>query len=566
MIRPGRGPAAARERCEQRALATARPIVGMTRSITPVRRGRGVCGAARDAARSSRNGPIASASTGAEPKHSSASRGLSTIGRPAVLSDVLTTTGTPVRRSTASSMRGDERFFARGRPSARAPCRRRARRRRAVASSSGFTRVHEQHVRRRQRAVEHLRRAFGERHRRDRAELLAAFHVVQPAQRVGVARIREQRAVAERARAVFAAALEPRDDAVVGDHARHRFRDVARARVAARSPSSSACSNLRVAPAAAERRARASAARRRPARFADVERRAERGAGVARGRLHPDVRRTARVRATYGVRDARSARRRPPSPAPFIPVRACSQRASVEHRLLRARLARSPRGRRALARTARPPARGGTNRAKSIGSATKPPSPSWCIASRISRQPARRAVRRERHDLVLVGAAHEADVHRELFVAQAERVRQRDAPQRLELAVARDAARDTTSARRGRPSPSRRNRDTARRDTPTPRARRGAARNAPSRGRARAAASARNPGAALHEVRAQRFVLVVVQLRRRRRARARDRTSTRPRRARPDVRQRTASAQRAALLRQFPRRERNARLCRACDA
>src|SRR5690242_11051836 len=55
--------------------------------------------------RRTRNGPIASTSTGAEPKHSSASRGSSTIGRPAVFRLVLTTTGTPVRRSTASSRR-----------------------------------------------------------------------------------------------------------------------------------------------------------------------------------------------------------------------------------------------------------------------------------------------------------------------------------------------------------------------------------------------------------------------------------------------------------------------------
>ncbi len=40
-----------------------------------------------------RYGPSANASTGAELKHSSASRGSSTIGRPAVLSDVLTTDG-----------------------------------------------------------------------------------------------------------------------------------------------------------------------------------------------------------------------------------------------------------------------------------------------------------------------------------------------------------------------------------------------------------------------------------------------------------------------------------------
>src|SRR5919107_1455747 len=43
-------------------------------------------------ARRTTKGPIASRSTGAEPKHSRASRGSSTIGRPAVLRLVLTTT------------------------------------------------------------------------------------------------------------------------------------------------------------------------------------------------------------------------------------------------------------------------------------------------------------------------------------------------------------------------------------------------------------------------------------------------------------------------------------------
>src|SRR5215218_8596907 len=57
------------------------------------------------AARRTRNGPRARTSTGADPKHSRASRGSSTIGRPAVLRLVLTTTGTPVRRSTPSSSR-----------------------------------------------------------------------------------------------------------------------------------------------------------------------------------------------------------------------------------------------------------------------------------------------------------------------------------------------------------------------------------------------------------------------------------------------------------------------------
>src|SRR3954464_8865432 len=58
-----------------------------------------------DLLRRTTNGPIASRSTGAEPKHSRASRGSSTIGRPAVFREVLTTTGTPVRAAKASSIR-----------------------------------------------------------------------------------------------------------------------------------------------------------------------------------------------------------------------------------------------------------------------------------------------------------------------------------------------------------------------------------------------------------------------------------------------------------------------------
>src|SRR3954454_19067074 len=42
---------------------------------------------------------------GDEPKHSNASLGLSTMGRPAVLRLVLTTTGRPVRLSNDASMR-----------------------------------------------------------------------------------------------------------------------------------------------------------------------------------------------------------------------------------------------------------------------------------------------------------------------------------------------------------------------------------------------------------------------------------------------------------------------------
>src|SRR5690242_19700490 len=49
------------------------------------------------------NGPITSASSGEVQKHSTASRGVQTIGSPLVLNEVLTSTGTPVRAWNAFS-------------------------------------------------------------------------------------------------------------------------------------------------------------------------------------------------------------------------------------------------------------------------------------------------------------------------------------------------------------------------------------------------------------------------------------------------------------------------------
>ncbi len=63
-------------------------------------------------------------------------------------------------------------------------------------------------------------------HRRHRPELLAALDVVEPLEVALVTRVGEQRAVAERARAVLAAALEPGDDAVAGETLGHRLGDV----------------------------------------------------------------------------------------------------------------------------------------------------------------------------------------------------------------------------------------------------------------------------------------------------------------------------------------------------
>ena len=46
---------------------------------------------------------MTSASSGDVQKHSTASRGVHTTGSPRVLNEVLTSTGTPVRRSKAAS-------------------------------------------------------------------------------------------------------------------------------------------------------------------------------------------------------------------------------------------------------------------------------------------------------------------------------------------------------------------------------------------------------------------------------------------------------------------------------
>src|SRR5699024_10160537 len=55
--------------------------------------------------RRTRKGPSARTSTGAEPKHSNASRGESTMGRPDVLRLVFTSTGSPDRSSNSASRR-----------------------------------------------------------------------------------------------------------------------------------------------------------------------------------------------------------------------------------------------------------------------------------------------------------------------------------------------------------------------------------------------------------------------------------------------------------------------------
>ena len=127
-----------------------------------------------------------------------------------------------------------------------------------------------------------------------------------------VARVGEQGAVAERARAELAAALEPGDDAVGGEHLGDRVGEVVRALVddaAAVEPGG----QLVVVPAAAERGGAPSARPASPSSRGDVQRRAERGARRRPPRAAPRLVERALAPAAASWRRS-SARRRRPSP------------------------------------------------------------------------------------------------------------------------------------------------------------------------------------------------------------------------------------------------------------
>jgi hypothetical protein len=291
--------------------------------------------------------------------------------------------------------------------------------------------VGEQHERAGQRAaVEQLGGALGAHHRRHGAERLAPLDLVQPLRVAGVARVGEQAAVAQRPRPVLATALEPGHDAVRGQRLGHRLRDVVGALVGDRGGVEPG-PDLVVVPGAPER-----GAAHRGGRVAQLgghlERGPERGPGVAGRRLHPQIaeRRLApyaRVgdavqRDTAGKRQARLA-------GPLV-----KPGGELDEHLLEAPLHR----RREVGVGRHPPVavdeRGGEalplhrirpEAARTVG-ADEPP-------ERV--QVLRRAVRRHRHDLVLVRGTPEAEVRGELLVAQTERVRQALRRQARERAV-----------------------------------------------------------------------------------------------------------------------------------
>ena len=164
-----------------------------------VRHGADVRHAKRPARRDEERARSRGRRSGAEPKHSSASRGSSTIGRPAVFSDVLTTTGRPVRCSKARDASVHERLVVRRRRSGSGPCRRRGRRPGSARATPGATRCVNSMCGLGSGPPAKISPArSSEHHRRDRPELLAALDVVEPLEVLGVARVGEQAAVAER--------------------------------------------------------------------------------------------------------------------------------------------------------------------------------------------------------------------------------------------------------------------------------------------------------------------------------------------------------------------------------
>ena len=232
------------------------------------------------------------------------------------------------RARTRSSIARHQRLVGRGRRSGSARCRRRARRPGCRSRHSGRTRCVKSMYGARQRAPSKISaRPLGQHHRRDRPELLAALDVVEPLEVRRPPRVGQQRAVAERPRAELAAALEPGDDAVGGEHLGHRVGDVVGpldGHAGASQPAPPAPSSSQLA---AERRRRPSARTVVAELAATCSAAPSAVPGVARRRAAPrprsngPSRRQPRVghaveRHAAGHHQARS------------PVRSCSQRAS----------------------------------------------------------------------------------------------------------------------------------------------------------------------------------------------------------------------------------------------
>ena len=207
-------------------------------------------------------------------------------------------------------------------------------------------------------------------HRGDRAELLATLDVVEALEVLRPPRVGEQRALTERAGPVLAAALEPGDDAVVGERLGHRLGDVGRALVvdaAARSHASSSSSSQtgrgpRWPSARPGRRGRRRRAARRP-----------RAVPVS-----PEAgwTQTASNGPSRQIREFATQLSATPPAIVRVALAGAGRAASARARAGPPRGGAGPSGEVGVGvGPAAPPGRGGANAAQSTGATVKPPSP-----------------------------------------------------------------------------------------------------------------------------------------------------------------------------------------------
>ena len=188
--------------------------------------------------------------------------------------------------------------------------------------------VDQHHERRRVVLLEPLARRLREERRRERAEGLAVLDArVEDVLHVVPARIGDDRAVAERARAELHPPLEPADDVAVGDP----LGDVRRR--ARRRPCARARSRRRGSPPRPRRRRTAGRCTRAPSRSraacrAPGSRRSTRHRRRCRSRLRPAARRRPRTRVSGRMRPFATAfSATPPARQRFFdPVRRCAAR------------------------------------------------------------------------------------------------------------------------------------------------------------------------------------------------------------------------------------------------
>ena len=431
---------------------------------------------------------MASASTGAEPNSSSASRGLSTIGRPAVLRLVLTTTGVPVSSPKAGQQPGRSADRRPGRRSGPGPCGRRGSPPAAAHATAGATSWTKSMYGlgsgpRPKISPARSSRTMGATGRNCSRPLMSFSRSTLSAW-PGMG---EQGTVTQSPRPVLGRdpGTRPRRRCRRSPRPRPRRRHRALVADAGRAQR---LLDLLVAPAPAQR---------------GVVHRSDPVPELG-GHCQGGAERSARVpRRPAGPRCSRN--------GPSASSRVLATQFSATPPARRGSRPGSARAATSTARAAPPPAppgcwppdrraarRGPWRRAAAPGpgpSQSTPLGPEAAVPGGVhqlpeQRQMPRRPVRRHRHHLVLVAGAFEAEVGGQVLVQQAERVRQRLCGEDVELLVAvlpREhrgrlpaAVGDQHRAVAERAPPAR----------PTPRGRRGAGRSGTARGRSRAAGSA----------------------------------------------------------------------------